>query len=70
MKTEASHVPVLKEFFELGGGTNAHEVVVPTASASSHYRRPLVADYARKSRVRNVTILHTYDRKKADTKAL
>ena len=62
---------VFAEFVRLAGGKKARIVVVPTAASSDpdyKYKRSWGAALAREMGVTSVTILHTHDRKKADTK--
>lgn len=59
---------ILRRFIELAGGEKAHIVVVPTAGGGENYD----TDYRGVKRfqamgVTNVTMLHTYDPKEADT---
>jgi cyanophycinase len=61
---------VLGKFVELAGGENAHIVVIPTAGGRDTYGQ----DYGRSKNFRelgakSVTIIHTNDKKEADTEA-
>ena len=61
---------VFGEFIKLAGGKKAHIVIVPTAASSEpnyHYQRSWGAALAAELGVTEVTILHTHDRKTADT---
>lgn len=61
---------VFAKFVELAGGQKAEIVIVPTAASSDpdfHYQRSWSVQLARKMGVSKVTVLHTHDRKKADT---
>lgn len=61
---------VFSEFIKLAGGKEARIVVVPTAASSEpdyNYQRSWAATLAAELGVTEVTILHTHDRKTADT---
>lgn len=61
---------IFAKFVELAGGKNARIVVVPTAASSDpnhNYQRSWAIDLARSMGVREATILHTHDRKVADS---
>lgn len=63
--------PVFERFVELAGGEKAKIVIVPTAASSDPdypYQRSWSAKYAKeKLKVVSAVILHTHDRKEADT---
>ena len=61
---------VFAHFVKLAGGKNARIVIVPTAASSSpkhNYQRSWALDMAKSMGVKEATILHTHDRKIADT---
>jgi cyanophycinase len=59
---------ILKKFFDLAGGTNQPIVVVPTAGGAEKYDQSYPGLKAfRDAGATNLTVLHTYDRKVADT---
>jgi cyanophycinase len=63
---------VFAHFVQLAGGKDAHIIIVPTAASSSptyDYDRSWSVDLAKKMGVKAATILHTHDRKVADTEA-
>ena len=57
---------ILDRFIALSGGKDAHIVVVPTARGEEDYTRERGL-FLRDLGATNVTVLHTYDPKKADT---
>ena len=63
---------IFRKFVELAGGAEARIVIVPTAISSDpkyDYLNPGVAKFARVTmKLKHVTVLHTHDRKLADTK--
>ena len=61
---------IFQKFVELAGGKKAHIVIVPTAASSDpnfDYQRSWSVQLATQMGVASVAILHTHDRKKADT---
>jgi len=61
---------IFAKFVELAGGKRARIVVVPTAASSApdfDYQRSSAIPLARKLGVSEVSVLHTHDRKEADT---
>lgn len=62
---------IFSKFVELAGGKKARIIIVPTAASSDpdfNYFQSGAASYARKKLgVADATILHTHDRKEADT---
>ena len=61
---------VFEKFVELAGGKNAKIVIVPTAASSDpnhDYNRSWAIELAKSMGVTEATILHTHDRKVADT---
>ncbi len=59
---------ILKRYVELAGGINAPMVVIPTAGGSANYDQDYYfAKQLREFGVKKVTVLHTYDKKEADT---
>lgn len=61
---------VFAKFVELAGGKEARIVIVPTAASSSvdhDYNRSLAERYAKSMGVKDVTVVHTHDRKVADS---
>ncbi|MGJ8655352.1 MAG: cyanophycinase [Akkermansiaceae bacterium] len=61
---------VFARFVKLAGGKEARIVIVPTAASSSEghdYEGSLAERYARSMGVKDVTVVHTHDRKEADT---
>lgn len=60
---------IWKRFIDLAGGPDAAIVVVPTASEERVPISPVEAVILRKYGAKNVTVLHTRDRKIADTDA-
>lgn len=66
MKSEA----IMNRFIELAGGKDAVIVVIPTASGEENYNENTgFAGTLRELGATNVTVLHTYDRKVADSDA-
>ena len=66
MKSEA----IINRFIELAGGKDAAMVVIPTAGGRENYdQNSSLASRLRKLGATNVTVLHTYDRKVADSDA-
>jgi len=64
MKSES----IINRFIELAGGKDAVIVVIPTASGRESYNENSgFAGRLRKLGATNVTVLHTYDRKVADS---
>ena len=63
---------IFRKFVELAGGNTARIVIVPTAISSDpnyDYQNPGVAKFARdKLKLKHVTVLHTHDRREADTR--
>ena len=63
---------IFRKFVELAGGNTARIVIVPTAMSSDpnyDYQNPGVAKFARdKLKLKHVTVLHTHDRREADTR--
>jgi len=63
---------IFSKFVELAGGTKARIVIIPTAISSDpkyDYQNPGVARFARdKLKLKHVTVLHTHDRREADTR--
>ncbi|HAB12170.1 MAG TPA: peptidase S51, partial [Planctomycetaceae bacterium] len=63
---------IFRKFVELSGGNTARIVIVPTAISSDpnyDYQNPGVAKFARdKLKLKHVTVLHTHDRREADTR--
>jgi len=58
---------IVKRFIDLAGGAEAKIVVIPTAGGDSAYAPSCVcADLLRKAGAKQVTILHTYDRRTAE----
>lgn len=63
---------IFSEFVKLAGGKQARIVIVPTAVSSDPdypYERSGAAEVAKELGVAEVSVLHTHDRKTADTKA-
>src|ERR1700737_3133246 len=61
---------ILNKFIQLAGGPDAPIVFVPTANGLDKQPAALAeANVLRKAGAKNVTILHTTDRKIADSKA-
>mgnify|MGYP001185223269 CR=1 FL=1 len=64
---------IFRKFVALAGGPEARIVIVPTALSSDpqyDYQNPSVARFAKTTMMlKHVTVLHTHDRKKADTRA-
>lgn len=61
---------IVNRFIELAGGKNARFVFIPTAGEEQSYdAKFLDRQFLAKAGVKNVTLLHTRDRKEADTKA-
>ncbi len=59
---------ILKKFFELAGGADQPIVVIPTAGGAESYDQSYAGLKAfRDARATKLTVLHTYDRKVADT---
>lgn len=59
---------ILKRYVELAGGIDSHMVVIPTAGGSDTYDQDYYfAKQLREFGVKKVTVLHTYDKKEADT---
>ena len=61
---------VFAHFVKLAGGKNARIIIVPTAASSSpnhDYQQSWVVDMAKAMGVKEAAILHTHDRKLADT---
>lgn len=59
---------ILKRYVELAGGIDAPMVVIPTAGGSANYNQDYYfANQLREFGVKKVTVLHTYDKKEADT---
>jgi cyanophycinase len=59
---------ILKRYVELAGGINAPMVVIPTAGGSDNYDQEYYfAKQLREFGVKKVTVLHTYDKKEANT---
>ncbi len=59
---------IVNRFVELAGGWDAAIVVIPTASGRENYTQNSgLAGWLRKLGATNVTVLHTNDRKMADT---
>ena len=59
---------ILKEYVALAGGIDSPMVVIPTAGGADNYDQE--HNFAKKLRefgVKKVTVMHTYDRKEADT---
>lgn len=56
-------------FVELAGGTKAHIVVIPTANEDDAIAEDHTTDHLRTLGVAQVTVLHTRDRKTADSAA-
>ena len=67
----AAMTEILSTFVEAAGGKDAKIVVVPTAASSSEdydYANYRMADALRsRFKVKDVTVVHTHDRKEADT---
>ncbi len=59
---------LVERFFELAGGKDASIVVVPTAGGAPKYGESS-GDFFRKKGATNVSVLHTHDRKLANTEA-
>jgi cyanophycinase len=63
---------IFRKFVDLAGGSEARIVIVPTAISSDpkhDYQNPGVARFARDTlKLKHVTVLHTHDRKQADTR--
>ncbi|MFP6702030.1 MAG: Type 1 glutamine amidotransferase-like domain-containing protein, partial [Planctomycetaceae bacterium] len=63
---------IFRKFVDLAGGSGAKIVIVPTAISSDpkyDYQNPGVARFARDTlKLKHVTVLHTHDRKQADTR--
>lgn len=63
-------VPEIRaKFVELAGGPDARFVLIPTASGEDEVSPRAVEGFKRRFGVKNVTVLHTNDRKKADSEA-
>src|SRR5437667_6333941 len=61
---------VMKRFIDLAGGPDAPIVFIPTANgADPQPANQAEANILRKAGAKNVTVLHTVDRKVADSKA-
>lgn len=61
---------ILRRFIELAGGPDAPIVVIPTAGGGPDYDQYWTGlKIFRDAGARNLTVLHTYDRKLADTEA-
>src|SRR5260370_14172958 len=61
---------VMKRFIDLAGGPDAPIVFIPTANGvDPQPANQAEANILRKSGAKNVTVLHTIDRKVADSKA-
>ena len=61
---------VFEKFVELAGGKKAHIVIVPTAASSDpnyNYQRSPAVSLAKRLGVAEVSVLHTHDRKEANT---
>lgn len=59
---------ILKRYVALAGGINAPMVVIPTAGGNANYDQDYYfAKQLREFGVKKVTVLHTYDKKEADT---
>lgn len=59
---------ILKRYVELAGGIDSHIVVIPTAGGSNNYDQDYYfAKQLRQFGVRKVTVLHTYNKKEANT---
>lgn len=59
---------IINRFIELAGGKEANFVVIPTASGSEKYNKnPRFATILKELGVKNVTVLHTNDKKVADS---
>ncbi len=59
---------ILKRYVELAGGIDAPMVVIPTAGGGDSYDQDYYfAKQLREFGVKKVTVLHTYDKKEADT---
>lgn len=59
---------ILKKYVELAGGIDSPIVVIPTAGGSYNYDQDYYfAKQLREFGVKKVTVLHTYDKKEADT---
>lgn len=59
-----------QKFIELAGGPDAHLVMIPTAGGADHYdHRYSGLEAWREHGARNMTVLHTTDRGKADSEA-
>ncbi len=57
---------IVKRFIELAGGVDAPIVVIPTALGAEKYDQRR-ANFLKRAGAKNVTVLHTYDKKEADT---
>ncbi|HCQ80451.1 MAG TPA: peptidase S51, partial [Verrucomicrobiales bacterium] len=63
---------VFAHFIKLAGGKDARIVIVPTAASSSpdhNYQHSWSLDLAKSMGVKKATLLHSHDRKTADTEA-
>lgn len=61
---------IINRFIELAGGKDAVIVVIPTAGGRENYNEDLgFAGRLKKMGATNVSVLHTYDRKVADSEA-
>ena len=63
---------VFAHFIKLAGGKDARIVIVPTAASSSpdhNYQHSWSLDLAKSMGVKKATLLHSHDRKAADTEA-
>lgn len=60
---------VMPRFYELAGGTNAHVVCIPTASADGTFNEEQVKAEFLRAGAASVDVLHTRDRKVADSES-
>ena len=61
---------IVQAFVDRAGGLDAAVVVIPTAGEAADYGPPyLEATFLRKAGMKNLTLLHTRDRKTADSEA-
>jgi cyanophycinase len=60
---------IINTFIRLAGGVDAQMVVIPTASGEKEFDNARVSEILTSAGARNVTVLHTYDKNRANTEA-